>query len=132
VIHEQPRTAQHSSPYQPSIARIKKEDESYQLLTVVYLHESTKVVEDLHPTLGYILSRNVVTHFKPHERLAQQYRCAQTTFCCFYADRGNDQRFEQRAEHTLEYFWNVGTGYNHKRPEDCAGKRGKRSMSDLG
>jgi hypothetical protein len=100
---------------------------------VVYLHESTQVVEDLHPTLGYILSRNVVTDFKPHERLAQQHSCAQATFCCFYTDRGNDQRFEQRIEHTLEnFFWNVSAGYNHKRPEDRAGKRGKRSMSDLG
>jgi len=108
------------------------EDEAYQLLTVVYLHESTQVVEDLHPTLGYILSRNVVTDFKPHERLAQQYRRAQATFCCFCADRRNDQRFKQRVEHTLENFWNVNMGYNHKRPEDRTGKRGKRSMSDLG
>ena len=61
----------------------KKEDEAYQLLTVVYLHESTQVVEDLHPTLGYILSYNVVTDFKPHESLAQQYRRAEATFCRF-------------------------------------------------
>jgi hypothetical protein len=86
------------------------------------LHESTQVVEDLHPTLGYILSRNVVTDFKPHERLAHQYRRAQATFRCFYADRRNDQRFEQRVEHTFENFWNVSTGYD-KRPEDRAGKR---------
>jgi hypothetical protein len=105
---------------------------TYQLLTVVYLHESTQVVEDLHPTLGHVLSLNVVTDFKPHERLAQQYRRAKATFDCFYADRGNDQRFEHRVEHTFENFWNIGTGYNNKRPEDRTGKRCKSSMSDLG
>jgi hypothetical protein len=47
------------------------EDEAYQLLTLVYVHESTQVVEDLHPALGYILSRDIVADLKPHERLAQ-------------------------------------------------------------
>jgi hypothetical protein len=84
------------------------------------VHESTQIVEDLHPALGYILSHDVVTDFKPHERLAQQYRRAQATFRCFYVARGSNQRFQQRIEYTLKNICNVSTGYNYKRPEDCA------------
>jgi hypothetical protein len=116
VIREQPRTGQ----YVNLSARIRKKDEAYQLLTLVYVHESAQVVKDLHPALGYILSHNVVTDFKPHERLAQQYRRAQATFRCFYVARSNNQCFEQRVEYTLKDVCNVSTGYNHKRPEDRA------------
>jgi hypothetical protein len=90
------------------------------LLTLVDAHESTQEVEDLHPALGYILPHDVVTDFKPHERLTQQYRRAQATFRCLYVARGCNQRFEQRVEYTLKNFCNVSMGHNHKRSEDRA------------
>ena len=73
---------------------IRKDDETHQLVTLVYVHESAQIVENLYPALGNIVSRDVITDFEPHEGLAQQYRRTQATLCCSDVTRGSDQRFK--------------------------------------
>lgn len=104
MTRAQPRTRRRDSPGQCPVAFLIKEGEAYQLLTLVNAHEPAQVVENLYPALGDILSRNVITDFKLHERLAQQYRRAQATLCRFDVARSSDQRFKEGIENTLENF----------------------------
>ena len=120
------------SPHQRIVPVIRKADETHQLVTLVYAHESAQIVENLYPELGNIVARDVITDFEPHERLAQQYRRTQATLCCSDVTRGSDQRFQQWVENTFKNFCNLSARYNHERPEERAGERGERGLPDFG
>jgi len=116
---------------QPFIIFFKK-GEAYQLITLIHVHQSAQVAENLRPPLGHVFCLDVVTNFEPHERLAQQYRRPYATFACLGVARRSEQRFEQRIEYTLENVCNFSTRYDHKWPQDRTGERGKCRVSDLG
>jgi hypothetical protein len=77
--------------------RMSNDAATYQLVTLVCAHESVQVVKNLHPELGHIFSRGVVTDFKLHECLAQQRRRPKTAFCRVCVAGGSDHCFEERV-----------------------------------
>jgi len=63
-------TGRHGSPRQYPIAFLIKEGEPYQLIALVHVHDSAQILDNLYPALGDVLSRDVITDFELHERLA--------------------------------------------------------------